>query len=212
MKPNSRKNLYLSIVFLIAFILWTLLVSLVDRGVIGPDGSVVGFSCLNSRVHNFLGVNMALYTLTDWLGIVPIAIAFAFSVLGFVQMLNRKSLFKVDRSILALGVSYISVIAVFLFFENIVINYRPVLIEGTLEASYPSSTTLITLCVIPTAVIELNGRIKNRKTKCFLQVFAFVFTLFMLIGRLLSGVHWVTDIIGGVLVSAGLDMAYRAVK
>ena len=126
-------------------------------------------------------------------------------------IIKRKSLFKVDSSILVLGAFYIVVMAAYLFFEFYVVNYRPVLINGFLEASYPSSTTLLVMCVMPTAVMQLNSRIRNTKMK---RAFAFAliaFTAFMVIGRLISGVHWITDIIGGAILSAGLVMIYYSV-
>ena len=90
-----------------------------------------------------------------------------------------------------------------------VINYRPVLIEGYLEASYPSSTTLLVLCMMPTAKMQLDGRIKNPAVRKIVGLAIVVFTVFMVVGRLVSGVHWITDIAGGVLLSAGLVMLYR---
>ena len=80
--------------------------------------------------------------------------------LGLGQLLKGKSLLKVERSILALGVFYAVVMAAYLVFEVWVVNYRPVLIEGALEASYPSSTTLLVLCVMPTAMMQLRQRIQ----------------------------------------------------
>ena len=131
---------------LATFALWTVLVCIVDVQAIGPRGSEVGFATLNDWVHGLTGVNMTLYTVTDWLGLVPIAVAFGFGIFGLVQWIRRKSLRAVDRSILALGGFYVAVMAVYLLFETVVINYRPVLIDGYLEASYPSSTTMLVLC------------------------------------------------------------------
>jgi undecaprenyl-diphosphatase len=151
---------------------------------------------------------MSLYTVTDWLGLVPFAIAFGFAILGFIQLCKRKSIFKVDRSVLVLGVFYIAVMLVYVFFEYAVINYRPVLIEGILEASYPSSTTLLVLCVMPTAMMQFFDRIKSAfwRRAMFFVITAYV--VFMVVVRLLSGVHWVTDIIGGTLLSGGLVAGY----
>ena len=194
------------------FVLWTVLVSVVDVRAIGPNGSSVGFATLNGYVHNLTGVNMRMYSITDWLGLVPIGVALGFAVLGLVQWVGRKSLFKVDRSILALGGFYIIVLAMYIFFEIVVINYRPVLIDGYLEASYPSSTTMLVMCVMPTAMMQLHARIKSDVFRRCVLISIAAFTAFMVIGRLASGVHWLTDIIGGALVSAGLVITYASVS
>lgn len=208
MKKVSKKSLVLAICLLFAFLLWTVLVKLIDVQAIGPDSSSVGFATLNRAFHSLTGVNFWLYTVTDWLGLVPFAVAFAFGVLGLVQLVSRRSILKVDRSIIALGVFYVVVIAVYIFFEFTVINYRPVLIEGRLEASYPSSTTMLVTCVMPTAIMQLCERIRKTALKRTVVALCVAFILFMVIGRLVSGVHWVSDIIGGAFFASGAVILY----
>ena len=154
---------------------------------------------------------MRLYTVTDWLGLIPIAFALGFAIVGLVQWIVRKRISRVDHSILILGGFYIVVMAVYVFFEMVAVNYRPVLINGILEASYPSSTTILVMCVMPTAVMQLNARIKNRVLRRGVACIITAFVVFMVIGRLISGVHWFTDIVGGVLLSAGLVAMYKAI-
>lgn len=201
----------MSVTLLSAFVIWTLLVRFVDVREIGPQGSSVGFATLNAWVHGLTGANMWLYHVTDWLGLVPIAVAFAFACLGVAQWIKRKSLMKVDRSIWALGGFYLAVMAVFVFFEFCVVNYRPVLIEGYLEASYPSSTTLLVMCVMPTASMQMKRRINRVGFRRCMIGTIWLFVAFMVLGRLISGVHWLTDIIGGALISAALVTAYASV-
>ena len=208
MKKASRKFLYLSLIFLTAFILWTNLITIIDVKAIGPKGSRVGFATINSYFLESTGFNMHLYTITDWLGLVPIIFAFGFGILGLLQWIKRKNILKVDFSILTLGGFYIATMAVYILFEYLVINYRPVLINGYLEASYPSSTTLLVLCVMPTAIMQFNSRIKNRISRRLVAFLITAFIVFMVVGRLISGVHWLSDIIGGALFSAGLVMLY----
>lgn len=210
MEKKNKKMLVWGVSLLWVFVLWTVLVRFVDVRAIGPRESLVGFATLNGYVHSLTGMHMSLYEITDWLGLVPIAVALGFAVLGLVQWIKRKSLLKVDRSILVLGGFYMIVIAVYIVFEMVVINYRPVLINGYLEASYPSSTTMLVLCVMPTAIMQLRVRIKNEILKRGVISAMLVFIAFMVIGRLLSGVHWFSDIIGGALLSAGLVMTYHA--
>ena len=157
---------------------------------------------------------VGLYTntlITDWLGLVPLVFVMGFALLGLIQWIKRKHLFKVDYNILILGGFYIVVMAVYVLFEMLAVNYRPVLINGYLEASYPSSTTMLVMCVMPTAIMQFNARIKNNVLKRCVASAIIAFIVFMVIGRLVSGVHWFTDIIGGALLSAGLVMMYRAV-
>lgn len=204
----KHKKLLLAVCLLVAFALWTTALSRIDVQAIGPQDSAVGFAAVNQFVHALTGVHLLLYTLTDWLSLIPVGFMAGFALLGLVQWIRRKSLWKVDRSILALGGFYLVVAAVFLFFEQVVINYRPVLIAGVLEASYPSSTTMLVLCVMPTAAMQLRSRIRNANLRCWSTAAIVVFTVFMVFARLISGVHWVTDIVGGTLVSAGLVLLY----
>ena len=125
------------------------------------------------------------------------------------KRIRRKSITKVDMDILLLGGYYILVILGYLIFEMIPINYRPILIDGAMEASYPSSTTLLVLSVMPTLLFQVNRRAKGQPVKKVTAAFVILFSAFMVIGRLTAGVHWLTDIAGAVLLSAGLYCLYR---
>ena len=210
MKKNWRSSFAPGILFLCAFGLWTVLVQTVDVQSIGPDGTSVGMAAWNLGFHQWTGVHMWMYTLTDWLGLVPVGVCMAFGWLGLVQLVRRKSLWRVDRDILILGVYYVLVIGCYLFFEAIPINYRPILIEGRLEASYPSSTALLVLSVMPTLMEQVRRRVRSGVLRWGICGFSAVFSTFMVVGRTFSGVHWVTDIVGAVLLSGGLFALYRA--
>ena len=211
MKKKNKRLFWIGAGLLVGFVLWTVLICFVDVRAIGPEGSSVGFSTINGFIHELTSVNWFLYTVTDWLGLVPLGVAFGFAVLGLVQWIKRKSLLKVDQCILTLGGFYIVVMAVYILFEIVVINYRPTLINGYLEASYPSSTTMLVMCVMPTAMMQLRTRIKNKAFSRCVMVAITAFIVFMVIGRLVSGVHWITDIIGGALFSSGVVLIYASV-
>ena len=208
---KEKRNLLAGAGLIGAFALWTVLIRWVDVQAVGQNGTKIGFADFNVWFHQLTGVHMTLYTITDWLGLVPIFICLCFGVLGLVQLIKRRSLLSVDPDILLLGIYYVLVIACYLIFEMIPVNYRPVLIEGRLEASYPSSTTLLVLSVMPTLWFQANRRVSNAMIRKAVAVFVIAFSAFMVIGRLISGVHWATDIIGSVLLSAGLYMLYRSV-
>lgn len=207
-----KKSFITAICLLAGFILWTVAICFVDVRAIGPQGSSVGLAGINGFVHKLTGVHFPLYNITDWLGLVPLLVCMGFGILGLTQWIRRKSICKVDFSILVLGGFYMITAGVFLFFETFVINYRPVLINNCLEASYPSSTTLLVMCVMPTAIMQLRSRIKQKVLRNITTAASMVFTAFMVMGRLLSGVHWFTDIVGGGLLSAGLVMLYASVS
>ena len=199
-----------SILYLCLFIVWTLLVVYVDVKPLGVCNSTIGMSTINIFVHQWLGVDMSLYYITDWLGIIPILICLIFSFLGLIQLMQRKKISKVDNDIILLGLYYILVILCYFLFEKIAINYRPILINGHMEASYPSSTTLLVLSVMLTFDFQIKKRIKNMKFKKIILLVANMYTYLMVIGRLLSGVHWLSDIIGSILFSIALFSFYKA--
>ncbi len=212
MKKSNRINFIVTGLFLLLFIALTVALGHVDVQPIGPDGSTVGFASLNGWVSEKLGVNMLLYTITDLLGLVIILYAFCFAVLGIVQLITRKSIKRVDYSILVLGGFYLLVIVAFAFFEFNVINYRPTLIEGRLEASFPSSTTMLVMCIIPTAIMQFNRLIKTKKARITVNTFTAALGLISVFGRIFSGVHWITDILGGFLLSLTLVTLYYSVN
>ena len=182
------------------------LVSLVDIAPIGEQGTSIGLSHLNQFVFDLFGVNMLWYTITDWLGIAAILTAFAFAVTGLVQLINRRSLLKVDREILSLGGLYIIVIGLYLLFENVIVNYRPIIMPDNThpEASFPSSHTMIVCVIMGSAVMLINNYIKNKALNRTLRVICFVIIGITVIGRMIAGVHWFTDILGGILISVTL--------
>ena len=211
MKQNEKRILLLGVSLVAAFIVWTAMVLLVDVKPLGQNGTNVGFATWNLWFHQLTGAHMMIYTITDWLGLVPVFVCMVFGMIGFLQLVQRKSLWKVDRDILVLGIYYIVIILGYLIFEMFPINYRPIFIEGVLEASYPSSTTLLVLSVMPTLIFQANRRLQNETQKKMIVICTTLFSMFMVIGRLVAGVHWFTDIVGGILLSAGLFYIYKAV-
>ena len=210
MKRKAISQFVLGGILLILFVLFTWSLTFIDEQPIGPNGSSVAYASINHAVHKLFGVNMTLYNTTDWAGVVAIFIALGFAVIGLVQWVKRKRILKVDSSILILGVFYILVFSAYVFFEFHVINRRPVLINGILEASYPSSTTMLAMCVLPTAMMQFHRLIKNTKIRNAINVLCGLFTAFMVIGRLICGVHWFTDILGGLIFSVAMILLYCA--
>ena len=211
MKKKSKKLLFTGILLIVVFAIWTLLIQVVDVQPIGQNGTNIGFATFNIWFHELTGVHMAIYTMTDWMGVIPIFVCMIFGGIGLGQWIKRRSLLKVDRDILFLEIYYVIVIFGYLIFEMIPINYRPILIEGVMEASYPSSTTLLVLSVMPTLTFQMNRRMKNMTVCKMLSMLTILFSSFMVVGRWICGVHWFTDIIGSIILSTGLFCVYKGV-
>ena len=177
MKRKGLKSLLFGALFFIGFIIWTVLIQIVDVQPAGQNGTDIGFATINCYFHKLTGAHMVIYTITDWLGLVPIFICLIFAGIGLVQLIQRKNLFKVDSDILVLGIYYIIVIFGYLLFEMIPINYRPILIDGFMEASYPSSTTLLVLSVMPTLWFQAKRRMKNEILLKYVCVFSALFSI-----------------------------------
>ncbi len=210
MKKSGKQVLLFGGILIVAFAVWTALIQSVDVQPLGQNGTSIGFATFNCWFHHFTGVNMAIYTITDWMGLVPVVICLIFAGIGLVQLIKRRSLFRVDADIMILGVYFVIVFLAYAIFEMIPINYRPILIEGIMEASYPSSTTLLVLSVMPVLIEQIQRRLSGIGVKRIITIAAIAFSVFMVTGRLISGVHWFTDIVGGVLLSAGLFKLYKA--
>lgn len=200
---KNKKNILICILLVLLSIIYTLLVKYVDTSTIGPNGSVVGFSSLNSFVFNLTGNNMTLYKITEILGIIPILIALMYAVIGLIQVIDRKSL-KVDKELIALGILYVVVILIYVFFEKCIINYRPVIIDGVLEASYPSSHTLLSICICGSSLLINKYLFNNKKIYKYINIISIISMVLIVLGRLLSGVHWASDIIGSIIISITL--------
>ena len=200
-----------SYIFGFLFIIFSLWIRLFDVQPVGPEGSSIGFAALNVAVHEFFGMHLFWYKLTQALGLLAIAVAGVFAVTGLVQLIQRKNLLKVDKKILMLGVIYILVILLYALFEKVPFNYRPVVLDPAegLEPSYPSTHTMLILTIFGTAVAVLGDYIKNAKLVLLLKIVCLVIMALTIVGRLVCGVHWFTDIAGGVIISLFFINLYR---
>lgn len=206
-----RNDFIMAGVVLLISIIFTILVSTVDVQPSGISGTNLGFSTINHSVFDSIGTNDAIYLATEILGYIFIIPAAFFAVLGIIQLIKRKNLKKVDLHFYALLGLYIAVAATYVFFELVAVNYRPILIDGKAEASYPSSHTMLAITVLLSSFLMICRLVKNRTIKFVALGVTVVCSVAMAILRLYSGVHWATDIIGGILISVSLVLIFNAV-
>lgn len=208
-RETGEKFLGAGILFLL-FLLFTVLVKYVDVR-IWETGTPIGFSTINIGIFKlFGGYHELLFLITDLCALPALGLAAAFGFFGLWQWIRRKDLRKVDPDLFVLGGFYIAVMAAYFSFEIFVVDCRPVLMDGVAEASYPSSHTMVAVAVFATAVMQMKERLKNKRLCLWLRLGMDVFTAFTVVGRLLCGAHWFTDIVGGLIMSAALVEGYRA--
>ena len=198
-----KRNILISFILLFISIIFIILLKSVDVRCNSINNSCIGLYTINHYFFNKIGVNMFFYNITDYLGIIPILLSFIYAFIGVKQLIKR----KVNREIIILGLFYVLVLLVYILFEKCIINFRPILIDGVLEASFPSSHTLISICFFGSSIIINNRLFKNIITKV-LNIISLIISIIIVVFRFISGVHWFTDILGGILISSFLLMLF----
>ena len=210
MKVKKKKNPYrFGIFMLILFVLFTLAVKFIDVDHIGAKNSEIGFSTINSFFRDKLGYNALCYGISKYFGYLVLLTACMFALMGFIQLLRRRSIAKLDKNFISLAIFYAAVAFVYVFFELFVINYRPVILDEGLEPSYPSSHTILAICIMGSAIVQFKRLFKDRKQCKTANLTAMMICFIVVIFRFMSGVHWFTDIIGGIIISIGMVSIYN---
>ncbi len=213
MKKTGSNRLWLgALVMAVLFVLTIVLVKFVDVQPIGPEGSSIGLATLNGAVRDALEFSQLWYTLTEIVGYLALLVAAFFGFIGAVQLWQSKRITKVDQDILLLGGFYVLVAAFYVLFELWVVNYRPVILETELEASFPSSHTVLAVCIFGMAIEQFYRRVDHDTLRLSLMGLCAVCIAVMVIGRMLSGVHWCSDILGGVFLSGAIVLSYVALS
>ena len=177
-----------------------------------PEGTEVGLAGVNGPIHEWIGMNMTWYRITEILGYAAILTAACFAGMALVQLIQRRSLKRVDPCLVAAMVLYAVCVICYVLFNKVVINYRPVLMPGETEAevSFPSSHSMVAVVIMGSTFLLARFYAPGKGLQRIVQVLSAAVAAVTVIGRLLSGVHWFTDIVGGVLLSAALISAFNA--
>lgn len=210
MDKKTKRNFIVSGGLFLVFLIFTLVVVFVDARPVGANGSTVGLATLNQWFFNLLGVIEPLDVLTDVFMCVAIALVAGLAIVGVVQWVKRKTIKKVDKELILFALCCCLMGCCYLFFEAVVINTRPTAIAGTLEASYPSSHTLVIGVIFGCTVVLNQKKNIESKYKNLINVVISVFAGVAIVCRCLSGMHWLTDIIAGVLLASSIVMFYNA--
>ncbi len=204
---NRKKFLVISLILFVVAVVYTVLVKKADVKAIGPNGSEVGFASLNSSVRGALnygesGYNETFYKISKLCGLLPFLLVALYGIIGLKQLITEKSLAKVDKRLIAMGGFYVAFAIVYVFFEKVAVNFRPVIMDGELEASYPSTHTLLAICLCGSSILASKYLIENETLRKIINIISAIVMVVIVVTRLLSGVHWTSDIIGGIIISA----------
>ena len=196
-----KKSLIQFVAVTLIAVVFTVLVKIVDVGFVSSTGSLVGFSSVNIPFSLKFGFNPIFYKVSEVLGYLIFLVIAVFAFIGCYQLIKRKSLMKVDKDLYALAITYVFTFALYIFFDKVlVINLRPIIMAGEsiAEPSFPSSHTLLAVSVLGTAISEC-GKIRKKSFRVSLVIVLAILMGATVLSRLFSGVHWVTDIIAGIL-------------
>lgn len=196
-------------VFAAAFAALTVSVATVDVKT-AANGGRIGLGTLNIAVYGFFGENSVWDIISD----VLLAVAFiqaAFFTIFAAQAIKRKSPLKADGELYLLLCAYAAVALFYVLFELLPVNYRP-LAGGENDSSYPSTHTLIAATVCGTGIPLILKYIKNARLGGFAVALSVAVTVINVAGRLFSGMHWLTDIAGGALLSAAITFSFAAAR
>ncbi len=206
---KTRKATFVQpVIMLTVFLLFTILTAMVDYKPIGPRGSEVGLAAVNGFLHSYFGYNDLFYVLSKLLGYICFLIPVVNLGVAIRDIYRKKSLFKVGPDVIGAFCVYVLMALCYILFDTVVLNCRPVLMDGQLEASYPSSHTLLAVTLTLTAALQLNFRDRNLERKSRNQKILAALGILVVVTRFLSGVHWFTDIVGGVLLGLTLAALY----
>ena len=210
MKRIPKESITNAVLITVAAVVFTIVVAAVDVQPVGVEGTNLGLASINTGFFNRFGQNDTFLKISKVAGYICFGTAFGFGCFFLYQLFKRKSLKKVDRNLTLLIMLYILTLSLYLLFDKVlIINYRPVLLGKGPEPSYPSTHTMIAWVVMISAIDQWNIYIKDQKLLTAATALSFLVLLVVIVTRLLSGMHWLTDVVGGVLFGDVLIAWYR---
>ena len=210
MEKSTKNYLIFAVEMSVITAAFIVLLKKYDVQAIGPEGSEIGLASLNAFLAGVFTFSEKWYHISQLLGYAALGICGIYAIAGLVELIQRKSIAKIDRAITVMGIFYIIVLGLYFFFNKFAINFRPIILDEGLEPSFPSSHTMLVCCVCGMAIASFDSLIENIGLKVILDIAAGLMIGIMVLARTLSGVHWFTDIFAGILFSITIVAYYHA--
>lgn len=201
-------NFSITAALFVVFAVFTIIAKFVDTSLVLTTNTKIGLSSINKPIFDSIKISDAWGTVSTVLFLVAALVALALIVIGVKEFIKTKQLSKVNHKILFLIGLYMLTVFFYFLFEILIVNYRPLLDEGLAKASYPSSHTLLVCVVCLSACFVVPDYIKNKPLKITIISLLILISLLTPVTRMLAGMHWFSDIIGSLLLSAALVMCY----
>lgn len=191
----------------ILFLVLTVSLLLVD--VQSAGAQTVGWASLNFWWHDLISVQHGWHIVSNIVATVTLLALCAMVVWQFIIMLRGKSFRAFLKQWLAFDITVILLVLCYVLFQIVVVNYRPIMIDGMAEVSYPSSHILLFATLLPLIVCECWHNVPSKVWRRVIAVSALVLMVVGIVARALCGYHWLTDSVGALLLSAALVAWYK---
>lgn len=217
MKKSSKGFLISAILFVVT-IIFSIGAAKCDVAEVGINSVKVGYSSMNDAFYNFIGgaegFHKSFYSISEALGYLSFLFIAGFALLGAYQLYKRKSIKKVNPSIIVMGVMFVFVLVLYVAFDKLGLNLRPLIMPGeaSLEPSFPSSHAMLACVIHGAGILEIDEVMFPCIGRTILKIVMAAMMLVIVFCRLFSGAHWLSDIIAGVLISGVVVSLFYAIK
>lgn len=134
--------------------------------------------------------------ISDIILLASFAILGVFVVLGLYQLITRKSLLKVDHRLLWMILPLVLIAITYVVFDKfLVLNIRP---NGSGEASFPSTHVMVVSTIFLIIALNLPYYIKSKTAWIIIDIAMLLLIVLVCVGRVLSEMHWLSDVLGGL--------------
>ena len=172
---------------------------------IGDLGSI-NLRALNNGFRGLFGYEQggyfrSLYLITEGLGVVSILACLFWTGMGIKDLIKYRDINDVDKSIFATWLLYVLALIVWRVTLKISVSYAPVSVhpKSALVVSFPCGNTFLIIISMCSSIYLIGYFLEEKKKLVLaLRVACIAILALGIILRTISGVNWLTDILGAI--------------